>query len=152
MSDSDTIYSGYFNDEGDPIPIDRLIYYTKEGIQLYVEPTSTIRPVQISSIVPSQISVISQQPNASFDVPHCWWPNCNKSTDMKIEDPPYRLICEICGCSLRQHPFFGEGKEYDIGNNQCIDAWKALTKLEQAQVYRKHGFPTPKRGSLKKKR
>ncbi len=71
---------------------------------------------------------------------------------MTIADPPYRLICNICGCSLRQHPFFGEGKEYDRGNAQCYDAWEDLEIWEQAQVYRKYGFPIPNRRSLKRKR
>jgi hypothetical protein len=79
--------------------------------------------------------------------PHCWGPNCNKSTNMKegIGDPPYRSICKLCGNSLRQHPFFGEGQIYDRGNPQCVNAWSALTKQEKAQVYARYKFPIPKR-------
>ena len=57
---------------------------------------------------------------AISETPHCWGPKCNKSTDMRpgIGDPPYGFICNLCGNSLRQHPFFGEGCEYDIGNAQ----------------------------------
>ena len=80
------------------------------------------------------------------DAPHCWGPTCNKSTNMKegIGDPPYKFICKLCGRSLRQHPFFGEGQIYDIANTQRVNAWKALTKQEKARVYARYNFPIPK--------
>ena len=84
---------------------------------------------------------------ALTDPPHCWGANCNKSTDMNpgIGDPPYGFVCKLCGNSLRQHPFFGEGCEYDRGNTHRVSAWRALTNQEQAQVYTRYCFPVPKR-------
>ena len=83
---------------------------------------------------------------AISDPPHCWNLDCKKSTDMKpgLGDPPYRFICNLCGQSLRQHPFFGEGQEYDRGNGNCFIAWKHLSKQEKAQVYTRYSFPIPK--------
>ena len=83
---------------------------------------------------------------AISDPPHCWGANCNRATDMKpgIGDPPYGFICNICGNSLRRHPFFGEGREYDHGNPECVLAWRALGKHEKAQVYARYKFPIPK--------
>ena len=106
MSRFDNRFSGYYDDDGMPIP---------QG--------------------------------AISDPPHCWGPKCNKSTDMKpgIGDPPYGFICNRCGYSLRQHPFFGEGCEYDMGDAQRFKTWKALSKQAKAQVYLRYGFPVPDR-------
>ena len=74
---------------------------------------------------------------------HCWGLECNKNeidTLHGIQDPPYGVICNLCGNSLRQHPFFGERCEYDLGDTKCKNAWMALTKEEKAQVFKKYGF------------
>ena len=76
---------------------------------------------------------------------HCWGLTCNKSKDMEGADPPYGFICKLCGKSLRQHPFFGQYKEYDRGNPNSIIAWNNLTRLEKTNVYIKYGF-SPKGG------
>ena len=84
---------------------------------------------------------------AISDSPHCWGLECNRATDMKpgIGDPPYGSICNLCNRSLRQHPFFGEGREYDLGNPQCVNTWRALSNQEKASVYAKYDFPIPRR-------
>jgi len=86
-------------------------------------------------------------PQGSISEPrHCWGINCDKSTDMYpgIGDPPYGFVCKKCGQSLRTHPFFGQGRQYDHGNMKCINTWDALSKTEKAQVYLRFNFPVPK--------
>jgi len=81
---------------------------------------------------------------AISDPRHCWGPDCKREILRNCsEDPPYGLICNLCQMSLKQHPFFGKGKKYDKGNEQCVASWKALTKQQKEQVYIRNGFQPP---------
>lgn len=73
---------------------------------------------------------------------HCWGGSCNKSTNMYEDriDHPYGRVCKLCNNSLRQHPFFGQYEEYDLGNSVKRKAWSTLTKFDKLKIYKKYGF------------
>jgi len=76
---------------------------------------------------------------------HCWGATCNSNPIrmVGITDGPYGHACSLCGKTLRTHPFFGQGNEYDKGDSVKWNAWKSLDAFEKAKVYRRYGFPSP---------
>jgi len=79
---------------------------------------------------------------------HCWQEKCNRALINRlrtVDDEVYGHYCPNCQQSLRFHPFFGEEKEYDIGNYSCRVAWGRLSNREKAAVYARYRFPVPKR-------
>ena len=85
-------------------------------------------------------------------ITHCWRLECNKFTfnrNLVAIDGDYGGICPNCGHSLRTHPFFGHGQEYDMYNppggylSRFDMYWKTLTPQQKAQVYLNYGFPVP---------
>jgi hypothetical protein len=82
------------------------------------------------------------------DVAYCWAPECNRAQidrDRTETDGDYGNFCSFCGNSLRAHPFFGEGTEFDKGDAAKWYIWKNMNPQQQANVYYRYGFPVPQR-------
>jgi len=73
---------------------------------------------------------------------HCWGPYCGSNPIYRIGklDGKYGNYCNLCNQSLRTHPYFGEDKEYDIGNAKKFWIWKHLLVAEKNLVRRQYGF------------
>ena len=77
----------------------------------------------------------------------CWGLNCHREPiliDKKTEDGPYGNKCPICQRTLREHPFFGCGTRYDMGDSNKQFTWnRELTDKEKADTYEEFDFPIP---------
>lgn len=80
-----------------------------------------------------------------FEWTHCWNLPC-KSFEFPKNDPDrnraYGYHCPKCGKSLREHPFFGKGKQFDLGVGRKLGRWIYKTSASaKANIYRRYGFP-----------
>lgn len=66
---------------------------------------------------------------------YCWNPDCDKENMVHREksnvDGRYGHLCPCCNKSLREHPMYGEGKEYDLGDSKKRRNWNILTPYEK---------------------
>jgi hypothetical protein len=75
---------------------------------------------------------------------HCWNLTCRglEFPRNTVEDKPYGHCCPKCKKSLRTHPFFGKGKQFDLGVGRKIGRWIHKTSAaDKAKMYRSYGFP-----------
>jgi len=70
---------------------------------------------------------------------YCWNPECNREEGARElifrekgnVDGRYGHKCPICNKSLREHPMFGEGNEYDFGDSKKRRNWGLLNTYEK---------------------
>jgi hypothetical protein len=77
---------------------------------------------------------------------HCWRWECHRTPINRfiaLADGAYGNRCPNCQSSLREHPFFGWGMEYDKGDSAKWKKWKLLDFFGKSEVYRRYGFPLP---------
>jgi len=76
----------------------------------------------------------------AMETVHCW--NCSVDNIYRVgkQDGQYGHFChnQNCNQTLRNHPFFGEGKEYDKGNDIKWESWKSLSQKQKNEVYNKY--------------
>lgn len=140
--DGEVEYLVYFKQELVDIFYSKIILEEKTLVQLTIERLRTIGRFDLL--------------NKPFDIPwhsnnfntHCWRIECDRmpiNRHLAPQDGSYGNRCPNCHYSLRQHPFFGLGMEYDKGDPLKWRKWKLLNFFEKVEVYRRYGFPPPKR-------
>jgi hypothetical protein len=90
---------------------------------LTIENGSSAQTVHVATIVQTKRTA------------YCWNSECDKENMVHREksnvDGPYGHHCPCCNKSLRQHPMFGKGKEYDLGDAEKRRNWHRLNPLEK---------------------